>query len=57
MVNVQNPSPGEWNVRAESDSAHSVRLTAISDVAFNFGFSLKIPEKISETLFNPLLSN
>lgn len=57
VVNVENPIPGEWNVKAESDSAHSVRLTAISDVIFNFGFSLKVPEKISETLFNPLLSN
>lgn len=54
MVNVENPIPGEWNVKATSDSAHSVRLTAISDIVFNFGFSLKTPQRISETFFNPL---
>lgn len=52
-----NPIPGEWNVKAESDSAHSIRLTALSDVVFNFGFSLKPPNRISETLFNPLLGS
>lgn len=54
MVNVENPIPGEWNVKATSDSAHSVRLTAISDIVFNFGFTLKPPQTISETFFNPL---
>lgn len=49
--------PGDWNIKTESDSAHSVRLTALSDVAFNFGFSLKQPTQITETLFNPLLGN
>lgn len=56
VVNVENPIPGEWNVKATSDSAHSVRLTAISDIVFNFGFSLKTPQKIAETFFNPLQS-
>lgn len=54
VVNVENPIPGEWNVKATSDSAHSVRLTAISDIVFNFGFTLKTPQRISETFFNPL---
>ncbi|XP_037039189.1 hemicentin-1-like isoform X2 [Bradysia coprophila] len=54
VVNVENPIPGEWNVIATSDSAHSVRLTAISDIVFNFGFTLKPPQTISETFFNPL---
>lgn len=54
VVNVENPIPGEWNVKATSDSAHSVRLTAISDIVFNFGFTLKTPQTISETFFNPL---
>lgn len=51
---MENPIPGEWNVKATSDSAHSVRLTAISDIVFNFGFTLKTPQRISETFFNPL---
>lgn len=51
---MENPIPGEWNVIATSDSAHSVRLTAISDIVFNFGFTLKPPETMSETFFNPL---
>lgn len=54
VVNVENPIPGEWNVKATSDSAHSVRLTAISDIVFNFGFTLKTPQRMSETFFNPL---
>ncbi len=53
-MNVENPIPGEWNVKATSDSAHSVRLTAISDIVFNFGFTLNTPQTISETFFNPL---
>lgn len=51
---MENPIPGEWNVKATSDSAHSVRLTAISDIVFNFGFTLKTPQRISDTFFNPL---
>ncbi|KAJ6636828.1 Hemicentin-1, partial [Pseudolycoriella hygida] len=54
VVHVENPIPGEWNVKTTSDSAHSVRLTAISDITFGFGFSLKAPQSISETVFNPL---
>lgn len=55
IVNVQDPEPGEWSIKAQAESAHSVRLTALSNVIFNFGFSLKTPKKIEETLFNPLL--
>lgn len=40
---------------AGSDSSHSVRLTALSDVIFSFGFSLHEPLAIAETLYNPLL--
>lgn len=54
---MENPQPGEWNVKATSDSAHSVRLTAISDIVFNFGFTLKTPQRISDTFFNPLQGN
>ena len=55
VVNIKDPIPGDWNITAASDSAHSVRLTALSDINFNFGFSLQTPNKIAETIFNPLL--
>lgn len=54
-MNVEDPKPGEWNIKAEAESAHSIRLTGLSDVIFNFGFSLNIPNNISETAFSPLL--
>ena len=54
VVNVVDPEPGEWQVRAEAASAHSVRLTALSDVVFRFGFSLKAPRRIEETIYSPL---
>lgn len=49
--------PGDWNIVAGSDSAHSIRLTALSDVVFNFGFSLQQPERITETNISPLLGD
>lgn len=55
VVNIENPMPGDWNVVTSADSPHSVRLSALSDIIFNFGFSLQKPVKLSETLFNPLL--
>lgn len=55
VVNIENPIPGDWKVVTSADSPHSVRLSALSDITFNFGFSLQKPSNLSETLFNPLL--
>lgn len=57
IVNVQNPEPGEWKVNTNADSGHSVRLTALSNVIFNFGFSLKTPQRIVDTSYNPLIGD
>ncbi|XP_050086783.1 hemicentin-1-like [Anopheles aquasalis] len=43
VVNVADPAPGKWNIKASSDSSHSVRLSGLSDVQFKFGFSLTEP--------------
>ncbi|XP_055376724.1 hemicentin-1-like [Condylostylus longicornis] len=39
ILNVPNPQPGNWNVKAGSDSEHSVKFTANSNLKFNFGFT------------------
>lgn len=54
MVKIKNPLDGQWNVEAEADSSHSIRLGAISEMKFEFGFSVDEPRKIAETSFQPL---
>lgn len=55
VIKIEDPQPGEWSVQAKADSPYSIRLTALSDIIFNFGFSLTEPQIIAETSFNPLL--
>lgn len=54
LVKIKDPVGGEWNVQAVADSSHSIRLGAISDMKFEFGFSINEPTKKSETSFQPL---
>lgn len=54
LVKIKDPLGGEWNVEASADSSHSIRLGAISEIKFRFGFSVNEPKKISETSFQPL---
>lgn len=54
LVRIKDPLGGLWNVEARADSSHSVRLGAISDIKFQFGFSVEEPKKISETSYQPL---
>lgn len=54
IVQLKNPIPGKWTVKAKSSSPHSLRLGAISTLKIEFGFSLETPSKISETLYQPL---
>lgn len=53
-VNVIEPEPGQWKVKVGSDSEHSVRSTGLSDVNFNFGFSVVVTDKMEETYHRPL---
>lgn len=54
LVKIKDPKEGRWNVEAIADSSHSVRLGALSDMKFEFGFSVEEPKKLLETSFQPL---
>ncbi|XP_055635973.1 hemicentin-1-like isoform X2 [Toxorhynchites rutilus septentrionalis] len=57
VVNVAGPVPGKWNIRAGSESSHSVRLSGNSDVKFRFGFSPSHPTALSTLGRQPLLNS
>uniref|UniRef100_A0A182PLL3 Hemicentin-1 n=1 Tax=Anopheles epiroticus TaxID=199890 RepID=A0A182PLL3_9DIPT len=56
VVNVADPSPGRWNIKATSNSSHSVRLSGLSDVQFTFGFSLLEPQDTVSLSHQPVLN-
>ncbi|XP_075792870.1 hemicentin-1 isoform X2 [Pelodiscus sinensis] len=41
VVNVKDPEPGMWTIKASSDGRHSVRITGLSTIDFRAGFSRK----------------
>ncbi|XP_052863793.1 hemicentin-1-like [Anopheles cruzii] len=55
VVNVPDPAPGRWNIKASSDSSHSIRLSGLSEVQFNFGFSLVEPHNNRSLSHQPVL--
>ncbi|XP_058823570.1 hemicentin-1-like [Topomyia yanbarensis] len=56
VVNVLEPAPGKWNIKAGSSSSHSVRLSGNSDVKFKFGFSPAKPSSIATLSRQPILN-
>ncbi|XP_058450901.1 hemicentin-1-like [Malaya genurostris] len=56
VVNVVEPLPGKWNIKAGSSSPHSVRLSGNSDVKFRFGFSQTKPTSIATLSHQPVLN-
>ncbi|EAT36338.1 AAEL011566-PA [Aedes aegypti] len=57
VVNVADPSPGKWNIKAGSNSSHSVRLSGNSDVKFNFGFTKAKPNTVDALSRQPVLNS
>lgn len=57
VVNVADPSPGKWNIKAGSNSSHSVRLSGNSDVKFNFGFTNAKPNTVDALSRQPVLNS
>ncbi|KFB46823.1 AGAP002268-PA-like protein [Anopheles sinensis] len=55
VVNVADPIPGKWNIKATSNSSHSVRLSGHSEVQFKFGFSLLEPQDTVSLSNQPVL--
>uniref|UniRef100_A0A182MNL9 Hemicentin-1 n=1 Tax=Anopheles culicifacies TaxID=139723 RepID=A0A182MNL9_9DIPT len=56
VVNVADPSPGKWNIKAASNSSHSVRLSGLSEVQFKFGFTLLEPQDSVSLTHHPVLN-
>uniref|UniRef100_A0A182K8B5 Cell adhesion molecule n=1 Tax=Anopheles christyi TaxID=43041 RepID=A0A182K8B5_9DIPT len=56
VVNVADPVPGRWNIKATSNSSHSVRLSGLSEVQFRFGFSLLEPQDTISLSHQPVLN-
>lgn len=54
IVKVERPMPGKWNVNTKSSSAHTVKLSGMSNVTFKYGFSFDKPSDIKETTFQPI---
>lgn len=54
LVNIKDPKGGVWRIKAGADSAHSLRLSALSELKFDFGFSAQEVTKSSETSYLPL---
>lgn len=44
-----------YTIEASSDSAYSIRAGGISDLKFEFGFSLNFPSELAETSVQPLI--
>lgn len=57
LINIKDPKGGIWTIEAGAESAHSLRLSALSDVKFDFGFSDQEVTKSSETSFLPLVDS
>lgn len=57
LVNIKDPKDGIWRIETGAESAHSVRLSALSDLKFDFGFSAEKVTKKSETSFLPLIAS
>ncbi|XP_053681415.1 hemicentin-1-like [Anopheles nili] len=56
VVNVADPSPGKWNIKATANSSHSVLLSGLSEVQFKFGFSLLEPRDTVSLSHQPVLN-
>lgn len=54
LVKIKDPADGLWNFESAAESSHTILLGAISDLKFNFGFSIDEVRKVSETSFQPL---
>ncbi|KAM6456551.1 hemicentin-1 isoform 2-T2 [Liasis olivaceus] len=39
VVNIKDPEPGIWTIKASSSGRHSIRITGLSSIDFRVGFS------------------
>lgn len=56
FIEILNPEVGLWTFETESETEHSVTVSAMTDLAILYGFAKTIPNDIEETSFEPLVN-
>lgn len=51
---VANPASGMWNIESKANSSYSTQVAGLSEVNFDFGFSLRTPNNQEETMYQPI---
>nr|DBA18217.1 TPA: hypothetical protein GDO54_016492 [Pyxicephalus adspersus] len=54
VLNIKEPTPGMWKIKTSSSGRHSVRITGVSTVDFQAGFSNKPTLDFSKTSSRPI---
>ncbi|XP_078407396.1 LOW QUALITY PROTEIN: hemicentin-1-like [Cetorhinus maximus] len=54
VVNVKNPWPGMWTIKLRSTGRHSARITGVSSIDFQAGFSTKPTSDFWKTSERPI---
>ena len=54
VVNVKDPIPGVWTLQVSSEGVHSVRITGLSAVDFQYGFSRMPISTLEEAESRPI---
>lgn len=54
-IRAISPATGVWRIKTSADSFSSIRTTAVSEVAFSYGFSIHQPNELGETTTKPFL--
>lgn len=56
FIEIKYPENGSWQIGVNCDSIYSIKIIAISDIHFNYGFSLNSINRIEQTFPYPLLN-
>lgn len=51
---VPNPESGTWRIESKAGSPYSTQVAGLSEVNFDYGFSLRTPSNQEETLYQPI---
>ncbi|CAH2055916.1 unnamed protein product, partial [Iphiclides podalirius] len=54
IVKVMEPEPGNWTITVGSEKDYSVKVSGLSDLTFNHGFSVERPNSMEEASYRPL---
>ena len=55
IIKFKDPIAGKWNVETKAESPHSVRFSGMSEILFQFGFGMTVPDYWAETTYQPLI--